>query len=163
MTACKYSDLEFTSFQEINFKNGQLLRLPIQFSKFNNFLWVCWFLCKNLSNFVYPIWKLHNPYCHNIQSSFLERKCASTRNFTWNVTFFRSVAMNVEGTRSIIELAQKMQNLKALIHVSTAYAHCTQWIKMPNLIRKCKKEFWPSWPLLAFIYLLTFLAFDNLF
>ena len=40
--------------------------------------------------------------------------------------FFRSVAMNVEGTRSIIELAQKMQNLKALIHVSTAYAHCTQ-------------------------------------
>jgi len=38
----------------------------------------------------------------------------------------KSVAMNVEGTRSIIELAQKMQKLKALIHVSTAYAHCTQ-------------------------------------
>ena len=29
--------------------------------KFNNFLWVCWFLCKNLSNFVPPAWKLH---CH---------------------------------------------------------------------------------------------------
>ena len=26
---------------------------------------VCWFLCKNLSNFVPPAWKLHNPYCHN--------------------------------------------------------------------------------------------------
>ena len=26
-----------------------------QFSKFNNFLWVCWFLCKNLSNFVTPL------------------------------------------------------------------------------------------------------------
>ena len=52
---------------------------------------------------------------------------------------FRSVAMNVEGTRSIIELAKKMQKLKALIHVSTAYAHCTQLIKMPDLIRKCKK------------------------
>ena len=25
----------------------------LQFSKFNNFLWVCWFLAKNLSNFVY--------------------------------------------------------------------------------------------------------------
>ena len=36
----------------------------IQFSKFNNFLWVCWFLGKNLSNFVPPVWKLHNPYCH---------------------------------------------------------------------------------------------------
>ena len=32
------------------------------FSKFNNFLWVCWFLNKNLSNFVPPIWKLDNPY-----------------------------------------------------------------------------------------------------
>ena len=30
----------------------------------NNFLWVCWFLGKNLSNFVSPVWKLHNPYCH---------------------------------------------------------------------------------------------------
>ena len=39
-----------------------------QFSKFNNFLWVCWFLGKNLSNFVPPVWKLHNPYCHNTQS-----------------------------------------------------------------------------------------------
>ena len=38
----------------------------IQNSKFNNFLWVCWFLCKNLTNFVSPVWKLHNPYCHNI-------------------------------------------------------------------------------------------------
>jgi hypothetical protein len=37
----------------------------LQNSKFNNFLWVCWFLCKNLSNFVPPNWKLHNPYCHN--------------------------------------------------------------------------------------------------
>ena len=37
----------------------------IQFSKSNNFLWVCWFLGKNLSSFVPPVWKLHNPYCHN--------------------------------------------------------------------------------------------------
>ena len=36
-----------------------------QFSKFNHFLWVCWFLGKNLSNFVPPAWKPHNPYCHN--------------------------------------------------------------------------------------------------
>ena len=35
-----------------------------QFSKFNNFLWVCWFLGKNLSNFVPPAWKLNNPYYH---------------------------------------------------------------------------------------------------
>ena len=38
-----------------------------QFSKFNIFLWVCWFLGKNPSNFVPPVWKLHNPYCHTQQ------------------------------------------------------------------------------------------------
>ena len=38
----------------------------VQFSKFKSFLWVCWFLCKNLPNFVSLPWKLHNPYCHNI-------------------------------------------------------------------------------------------------
>ena len=38
----------------------------VQFSKFKNFLWVCWFLCKNLSNFVSLPWKFYNPYCHNV-------------------------------------------------------------------------------------------------
>ena len=38
--------------------------------KFNNFLWLCWFLRKNiagknLSNFVPPVWKLYNSCCHN--------------------------------------------------------------------------------------------------
>ena len=39
----------------------------IQFSKFNNFLWVCWFLGKNISNFVLPAWKLHYRNYHNAQ------------------------------------------------------------------------------------------------
>ena len=38
----------------------------VQFSKFKNFLLVCWFLGKHLSNFVPPVWKLHNPYCHTV-------------------------------------------------------------------------------------------------
>ena len=43
-----------------------LMDVPlVQFSTFNNFLWVWWLLCKNLPNFVYPVWKLNNPYCHN--------------------------------------------------------------------------------------------------
>ena len=36
-----------------------------QFSKFNNFLCVCWFSGKNLSNLVPPVWKLDNPYCRS--------------------------------------------------------------------------------------------------
>ena len=47
-----------------------------QFSKFNNFFWVCWFLGKSLSNFVPPVWKLHNPYCHNFSTS---DTCTSTK------------------------------------------------------------------------------------
>ena len=35
-----------------------------QFAKFNNFVWVGWFLAKNLFNFIYIPWKLHNRYCH---------------------------------------------------------------------------------------------------
>ena len=43
----------------------------VQFSKFKNLLWVCWFLCKHLSNFLCPVWKLHNPYCHSHHCSNL--------------------------------------------------------------------------------------------
>jgi len=38
----------------------------------------------------------------------------------------KSVAMNVEGTKSLLDLARKMPKLEAVIHVSTAYAHCYQ-------------------------------------
>ena len=54
----KYSTLKTVIFA--NYWGSPL----VQFSKFKNFLWVCWFLCKKLSNFVPPAWKLHNPYCH---------------------------------------------------------------------------------------------------
>ena len=50
-----------------------------KFSKFNNFLWVYWFLGKNLSNFVPPLWKLHNPYCHKVHTSL----CLVGPNY-WN-------------------------------------------------------------------------------
>ena len=53
----------------------------VQLSKFNNFLWVCWFLCKNLSNFVYPAWKLHNPYCHSAQKGKSEAPLACALYF----------------------------------------------------------------------------------
>ena len=52
----------------------------IQNSNFNNFLSVCWFLCKNLSNFVPPAWKLHNPYCHNSKALELHWK---TSHLSW--------------------------------------------------------------------------------
>ena len=57
--------MKITDFKNSDF--WKLLGPPlIQFSKLNNFLWVCWFLGKNVSNFVPPIWKLNNPYCHTV-------------------------------------------------------------------------------------------------
>ena len=44
-----------------------------QFSKFNNFFWVSWFLFKHLSNFVSPAWKLDNLYYHTCQGIFVIR------------------------------------------------------------------------------------------
>ena len=54
--------LLLTFFDEINFQITLLLKwcpisdgsLFIQNSKFNNYLWVCWFLCNNLSAFLEP-------------------------------------------------------------------------------------------------------------
>ena len=41
------------------------LKIKLQeFSKLNNFLWVNWFLGKNISNFVPFAWKLNNWYYH---------------------------------------------------------------------------------------------------
>ena len=63
-------------------KNALKSCLPlIQNSKFNNFLWVCWFLCNTLSNFVPPAWKLHNPYCHNNYFSMDVSACMNTGSF----------------------------------------------------------------------------------
>ena len=47
---------------------------------------MCWFLGKNLSNFVSSIWKLHNPYCHNVSGDeaitlpLIWTKCLSNWN-----------------------------------------------------------------------------------
>ena len=65
--------LLFTFFDNINLWINLFLKwCPIfdssplhQFSKFNNFLWACWFLGKILFNFLLPAWKLHNLYYHN--------------------------------------------------------------------------------------------------
>ena len=53
-----------------------------QFSKFNNFLWVCWFLGKDLSNFVPPAWKIHNLYCHRVHIEFSTKR--KVTNFVLN-------------------------------------------------------------------------------
>ena len=42
--------------------------------KSNNFIWVCWFLGKNVSNFVSLDLKLHNQYCNILDTYCIELK-----------------------------------------------------------------------------------------
>ena len=71
----KYQRRGLGGHKKPEFANVVCERPLTPISKFNNFLWVCKFLGKNLSNFVSPPWKLDNPYCHKqelwqSQSSF---------------------------------------------------------------------------------------------
>ena len=52
-----------------------------QFSKFNNFLWVCWFLGKNLSNFVPPF---ENSTTHIAILFNFRDHCLCSCNDSWN-------------------------------------------------------------------------------
>ena len=63
----------------------------IQNSKFNDFLWVCWFLSKNLFNFVPPARKLHNPYCHNLQRVFQHDLCHLKRFYGYWFFFEKEI------------------------------------------------------------------------
>ena len=72
-----------TLFDNFNFWIILLLKWCSSFdtsppSKFNNYLWVCWFLGKNLSNCVPPTWKLHNLYCHILYNASLPSPYANT-------------------------------------------------------------------------------------
>ena len=44
-------------------------------------------------------------------------------HITFSNRHFKAMAINVGAVFSVIELAKKMKNLKALIHVSTAYCN----------------------------------------
>ena len=69
----------------------KLLKPPlIQFSKFNNFVWVCCFFCKNLSNFV-PLhtidvsWVMEFLSCLVLRIKVFDQKSTV---FKWNCCLF---------------------------------------------------------------------------
>ena len=47
----------------------------------------CWFLGKNLSNFIPPVWKLHNPCCHIPQQ--LTNEIEKVVDLEWKILFSR--------------------------------------------------------------------------
>ncbi|XP_042149474.1 putative fatty acyl-CoA reductase CG5065 [Ixodes scapularis] len=48
--------------------------------------------------------------------------CAATVRF--NDTLRNAVKINMEGTKSVLELCHNMKNMKAVVHVSTAFVNC---------------------------------------
>ena len=65
----------------------------LQFSKFNDFLCECWFLAKNLSNFVPLPWKRYNRYCHRWKYSW--GKSTDLSNFSLDKIVFNYVSTYV--------------------------------------------------------------------
>ena len=96
----------------------------IQFSKFNNFLWLCWFLGKNLCNFVPPAWKLDNPYCHTVYDV---RLIVSYRSYNLNVILVRildeiyisSPFLDPHGSAKILCFGSKSSMLRVVFLVLT--------------------------------------------
>ena len=84
------------------FNENKLRKIQmIKNSKFNNFLLVCWFLGKNLPKFVSPVWKLHNPYCHNWKCS-TEKAALFLNNFLRNPHFNKSLHSNKCGKNTCL-------------------------------------------------------------
>ena len=107
-----------------NFDSSLLHR----FSKFNNFLWVRWFLDKNISNFVPPAWKLNNPYYHSAQlqwhwdniSNFCCRCLELCSNWKWKMFFrlvIRKVFISACRLQSLFKMSSKVHSfLKQCLH-----------------------------------------------
>ena len=72
-----------------------------QFSKFNNFLWVCWFLGKNISNFVPPAWILDNPYYHNLHINCILFSYSIHNRWLLLPQFYRYWLFNINSKRRI--------------------------------------------------------------
>ena len=88
----------------------------IQNSKFNNFLWACWFLGKNLSNLVSLVWKLHNLHCHNERSwiILLEESRWSQNSFTVKKVNFARTLKDAKLICSIISFWRNQMNTEFL-------------------------------------------------
>ena len=50
--------------------------------------------------------------------------CAATVRFDEDLS--RAIKMNIGSVASLVKLSKKMKRLLSLVHVSTAYCHCTQ-------------------------------------
>lgn len=88
--------------------------------------------CKNMLTKVTPInGDLGFPFCDmklkditSISNVSIVLHCAA--NVRFDESLRRSVAVNVEGVKHLIDVCYRLPALEALIHVSTAYAFCNQ-------------------------------------
>ena len=116
-----------------------------QFSKSNNSLLICWFLGKNVSNFVSPAWKLDNPYYHSnhIRTGELG---IHQRGLTWflvAITYFSKVG--------------KLDN--PYCHILRSTCFCT----FLRRIKDTKKSFQNNWPLYIYICIKAKLFWEAMF
>ena len=96
----------------------------IQFSKFNNFHWVCWFLGKNLSNFVSPAWKINNPYYHTVKIIRWVRKYQSPHSLEKYISkeqFYFDFSSHFMFCECFIDFSWKPLHIKTKIYIQISF------------------------------------------
>ena len=128
-----------------------LWHLPLtQFSKSNHVLWVCWFLGKNLSDFVHPVWKLHNPYCHTEHNYNLDIGIFIFRTLSRTHQFLtRKKEGEISGiSMNEIKRNEKVHNMKMIASWSkTKFFHEVLHSKVNVLSEKVVLRIWKIWDL----------------
>ena len=65
--------------------------------------------------------------------------CAA--NVRFDLTLKEAVNFNLNGTFSVLRLAEKMKNLQVFVHVSTTYCHCKENILEERYYRANENPF----------------------
>ena len=100
--------------------------LPV--TKYDNFLWVCWYLAKNLSSFVFLPWKLDNH--KNINTTFnysISCQCATIwEKKSWGWGFLKTFAVKLSwgyfGTNPLATSTKYPQWKVVWIKISTFFS-----------------------------------------
>ena len=123
----------------------------IQNSKFNNFLWVSWFFGKNISNFLSPIWKLHNPYCHTVFIPWNEKiwmrfqktfwlHCYKSHKLQW---IWKTCSARVQRTQNkVIRKKTRLCILRTDLFLQFSMLFNTDSIIQSSFFKRCKEMFW---------------------
>ena len=109
-------------------------------------LWVCWFLGKNHSNFVSPVWKLHNPCILPYSKALIIKQFSKYRYIFLFLQFTVGQQLSCLSTMELPETCQ-VQICSQVLH----RCGCTY-----NLMKPSPSAFWYKWLIICHKFLKKF-------